>query len=347
MSTEHHAHPDKGVESKDELLRVTSLWEYFIERTVIDAKSWHKDRASGPPIAIIVASLLATVFFVAMQSEISILFGLITLALIFWAFFVKTAKARRGITHIVSQIQSGNFPPEVKDSIVKRLRWWNFLIVPTEWAHSSRIYELTDRLRGRIQELEGQMSYWHSDEGMQKRADIEKSETEARERQEEQTRKLKLLQSRGVNVTALDEEHEDEEPEISAPTPSVTPEVLSKRIRNKSQRDDFLKRIKRIHEPYERAQEERILAQALIIKAEKITALLDKIEKLQPPLDRISQDTLDSAVASSIEILEARRSVVVKLNKVRPKNVLPLINYDFSFTQSDTSVFESIKKDEH
>lgn len=315
-------------------MQVVSLWEYFCEKTQDDANSFYSRTTSSPPVALIVSSVVATIFFIALNSQVYFVFGALAVAQIIWFVLVKSTSNSHNLADALRQIESGKFPPEMKETITKRLRWWNFLIVPQEWTHNSKLYELQDRFKTRIEFLLKKREYWNSSEGLQIRSDMEKEAHEANERREEQKKKLKLLQSRGVNVTALDDEPEAKGNSLSSESYS-DPEALSRLIKTNILRDEQMRRISRITDPLSKINEELVFTQAMLIKSEKITTLLDKIENLNPPIQKVSAGNIDAAVHEIISVLEQRRKYVAQLNQIPPKRVLTLLNYDICFTDRD------------
>ncbi len=323
---------DQGSENRSDLMQVASLWEYFCERTAADAKNWYKDKTSAPPLAMIIACAVATIFLMAMKSQVAFVFGALTVAQLFWYILVKSANNSKNLAEALRKISSGSFPAELSETIAKRLRWWNFLIVPQEWTHNSRIYEMQDKFRSRIDHLMGRREYWSSEEGLEIRGKMQKDAHDADLRREEQNKKLKLLQSRGVNVTGLDEQ---DNTAITESQSYRDPEALSRMISTPTERDKHIIRINHISDPLMKVNEELVFTQAMLLKSEKITKLLDQIERLVPPLQKVSSSNIDSSVREIINVLEQRRKIVAQVNQIPPKRVTQLLNYDLLFTEKD------------
>ena len=334
MSAEFAQYGDRSAESRDDLLQVPSLWEYLCERTSADARSWFSSKSSPPPWSTIIACVLLSVIFLAWGSALAFVFIGLVLAQVVWLIFVKSTNSKYSLDKVLRDINSGVFPQELREYIVKRLRWWNSLLVPMEWTHNSRIYDVRERLILRVEELGQEVQYWQSAQGISKREERSKQEAVADERRREQQQKLKLLQSRGVNVTGLDEDSAAEVKTQRRESYS-DPEMLAKLIRNSEQRDAHLARIRALGDPLERALEERVFIAAILSKAEKITALLDQIEQLQPHIETIKADNLDSSVKNIIGILEQRRTRVIPVIQISPKRVMPLFTFDFGTSERE------------
>lgn len=316
-------------ESRDDLLQVVSLWEYFCERTAADLRRMYQGKTTGAPLSIIVITLACAIIFIVMNNSLAYIFIALFLAALIWWAFVRSTGGRHNLEADLQELENGKFPQLMRPQIVKRLRWWNFLIVPYEWTHNSRIFDVREHMRGRMEELDKEVEFWKSSEGVAKREEKLRVAQMADERKKEQRQKLKLLQSRGVNVTGLDEEEQTTENKRES---FSDPEILAKLIRNPDQRDLHLLRIRRINDPLERALEERVFFAALIFKCDKIITMLDQIEEFNPSLENITADNLDDSVRKVINILEQRRSLVIQVNQISPKKVLPLFTFDYGFT---------------
>lgn len=322
-------------EGREDLLQVPSLWEYFCERTVADVRQSYKGSAPAAPVSIIVATFLCAIFFLLMGSPIFYIFLAILLAEAVWLVFVRSTGGRRNLDSDLRGVDVGKFPQQLRPQIVKRLRWWNFLIVPYEWTHNSRIFDVRENMRVRMEELDKEVAFWRAPEGAAKREEQARIARIAEERKKEQQQKLKLLQLRGVNVIGL---NDAETVEVESKSESYSdPELLAKQIRNADQRDQHLFRIRKIPDPLERSLEERVFFAALIYKCDKIIAMLDQIEEFNPALENITADNLDESVRQVINTLEQRRSLVLQVNQISPKKVLPLFTFDYGFASRNAS----------
>ncbi len=137
------------------------------------------------------------------------------------------------------EVKDGVFPVDLKDSIIRRLRWWSVVIVPNEWTKNSKIFGVRTKLIKRLQELESELEYWSSADGVEKLAKIHEDEEAIKIRQEEYNKKLSLLKSRGVNVREFETGKDDSLPITERYS---DPAVLAKRIRGKADCDRQLMR---------------------------------------------------------------------------------------------------------
>ena len=327
---------DLSVDLGNELLHVPSLWEFFIEKTVIDAKNWFSARVTSPPWGIFIGLLAATVFFGFLKSMIAILSGIFSLGMLVWIIFIRNSSTMNDIESIVSRVNNGIFPPELKDSIIKRLRWWNALIVPSEWTKNSRIFGVQDKLNMRLEELEKEINYWKSPDGQTMITAIHEQEELAKVRHEEYQKKLNLLKSRGVNVNTPEFEEEKNAAKMVAVN-VVEPTDLIKVLRSKGECERQLTRIRGIVDPIERANQEIVLVNALLIHCNKIIAMIEESDNLSVSIETVKSDNLSEKVKEILITLEKRRTVVGKLNRISPKRILGIIDYDPIRAQSEIS----------
>ena len=332
-----NTHKGVDVDARDELLQVSSLWDYFIEKTLNDAKSWFSGSTSRPPWGIFIVLVAAMVFFIFLRSWIAILPGCFSLGLFIWIVLISSGNKQKSLDSIISSINTGVFPVELKESITKRLRWWNSLIVADEWTKNSKIYKVRDKLNDRVQELDLEIKFWTSSEGMEKLNQIAHDEEKLRMRQEEQQRKLKLLKSRGVNVSGV----LDEAAELEKGNGEVLYENVNDLVRLLKTKGNCVRqaeRISRIDDPVVRAEQEKILVKALLLHAFSVIELIDGCNQYNVKVEVITSDNLNAKVKEIINTLEQRRVLVGKLNRIRSKKIMDLIDYDVRKAQSKISL---------
>ncbi len=327
---------DLTVDLGEELLHVPALWDFFIEKTVIDAKHWFASRISSPPWGVLIAFIAATIFFGYLKSLIAILSGLFALGLFVWIILVRNSNTQNSIESIISSINNGTFPPEIKDSITKRLRWWSALIVPSEWTRNSKIFSVRNKLIERLSELDQELKYWKSPIGAERLNEIRENEELARIRHEDYKKKLNLLKSRGVNVDDSELVVNEDGSEMVTERFS-DPQVLIKLLRSRGDCNRQLERISQIIDPIERASEEIVLVQALLLHCNKIISMIEEIDTLSVAIETIKVDNLNEKVREIIDVLERRRIIVGKLNRISPKRVLGLVDYNPLMAQSEIS----------
>ena len=327
---------DISVDLGDELLHVPSLWESFIEKTAVDTKKWLASRDSTPPWWLFIGLISATIFFGFLKSMIALLAGFFALSVLIWIVFVRNGNNENNAESVLSGINNGNFPPEMKDSITRRLRWWDALIAPSEWTKNSKIFHVRDKLLKRVEALDAEIAFWQSPKGVAVLNEQLESEEAAKIRFEEYQKKLRLLKSRGVNVREeLSAESIDE---TSSTSESYRdPENLVKLLRGKGECERQLLRISSIADPINRAMQEMVFAKALLIHCNKIIAMINETETLGVAIESIKSDNLNDKVKEIISVLEKRRSIVGKLNRISPKRVLSIVDYNPIQAQSEVS----------
>lgn len=327
---------DSSADLRDDILQVPSLWELFVEKTVADSKNWFAARTSSPPWGVVIGLIAATIFFGFLKSYIAILSAVFSLGLLIWIIFIRTGKTQSSLESILTAANNGDFPFELKDSIIKRLRWWSVLIVPIEWTKNSRIFSIRDKLHKRLKELEDEILYWKSPEGLALLAEVYESEEAIRVRHQENQKKLNLLKSRGVNVN--DVITNDDKDRVKTQSERFNdPEKLIKYLRGKGECERQLNRISRISEPVERATEEIVLVQALLMHCDRVINMIEEVEGLQVSIDTIKADNFNDKIKETIGILEKRRSLVGKLNRISPKKIIGVVDYEPIRAQSEIS----------
>lgn len=327
---------DISVDLGNELLHVPSLWESFIEKTAFDSRKWLASRASAPPWWIFLGLVAATIFFGFLKSMIAFLAGFFALSVLIWIVFIRNSKNENSEESVLSGINNGIFPPEMRDSITRRLRWWDALIAPSEWTKNSKIFHVRDKLTTRVEDLDAEIVYWQSPKGSAVLNEQLESEEAAKIRFEEYQKKLRLLKSRGVNVREeLSAEFVDKDSETSESYND--PENLVKLLRGKGECERQLLRISNINDPINRAMQEMVFAKALLIHCNKIIAMIDETESLGVAIESIKADNMNDKIKEIISVLERRRTIVGKLNRISPKRILSIVDYNPIQAQSEVS----------
>ncbi len=85
---------DFSVELRDELLQTPSLWECFVDKTVIDAKKWSASKVSNPPWFIFIGMVGVTIFLGFLKNYMAILSGVFALGLAIWIIFVRNTGSK-------------------------------------------------------------------------------------------------------------------------------------------------------------------------------------------------------------------------------------------------------------
>ncbi len=153
---------DASNESREDVLHVPNLFDYFCNRTADDMRSRGGSSSDDAPAtsfaSLIVTILAAFAFYVfgrpALAKATFVLFGVLLL----WTIWGVVVRSSEQISQKADNIRSGVFPPASAPYVVARLKWWNHLIVPLHWGRHSRLFDRRSKLERRIEELEKELS---------------------------------------------------------------------------------------------------------------------------------------------------------------------------------------------
>lgn len=148
-------HPSS--ESREDILHVPNLFDYFCSRTAMDMQSRGGTVEQGPATSfasLIVTILAAFAFYVfgrpALAKATFVLFGVLLL----WTLWGVVIRSSEQVTQKASNIKAGVFPAASAPFVLARLKWWNHLIVPLKWGRHSRLFDRRGKLERKIEELE-------------------------------------------------------------------------------------------------------------------------------------------------------------------------------------------------
>lgn len=330
MTANNSQYTERGSETREDLLRVPELWNFFCERTLNDARRAVGHEGNAPSLGIILVCAVVAVFFIALgQYIIFYVMGTLTAVQLLWFLIAKAGNSKISQQKTISNIRNGHFPAEIREFLIKRLRWWNYLIVPSEWTPGSHLFDVAKNLETRRAEIADELKFWQSDEGRKKNEEIAKLEQEANERKQEQNKKLLYLQTRGVHVTAMNEGNAQTADKAAEMFDDA--EKLTRKIHTPEQLNSHLERIAAIADQQTRLYQEQVLIDALLFKVKKIQDLLDNVSKLHPALENINADNLDDSTRQAIDILERRRQLVAALNRINHNDVMKLFSFDVNY----------------
>lgn len=144
-------------ESREDVLHVPNLFDYFCTRTAGDMRNRGGSVEQAPATSfasLIVTILAAFAFYVfgkeALAKATFVLFGVLLL----WTIWGVVIRSSEQITQKADNIKSGVFPPASAPFVIARLKWWNHLIVPHKWGRHSRLFDRRTRLERKIDDLE-------------------------------------------------------------------------------------------------------------------------------------------------------------------------------------------------
>ncbi|GEM_PF-3170509 len=149
---------DSSSETREDVLHVPNLFEYFCMRTSVDMRSrggsGGRDDAPATSFAsLIISILMAFAFYVfgkpALAKATFVLFGVLLL----WTAWGVIIRSSERIGQKADNIKSGVFPPDAAPFVVARLKWWNHLVVPLRWGKHSRLFDRRGKLERKIEEM--------------------------------------------------------------------------------------------------------------------------------------------------------------------------------------------------
>lgn len=151
---------DSGSETRDDLLHVPNLFEFFCERTADDMKT-RVGTSEAPAVSfasLIIAILAAFAFYVfgrpALAKATFVLFGVLLL----WTIWGVVVRSSEQVSQKADNIRAGSFPPESMPFVLARLKWWNHLLVPQRWGRHSRLYDRRSKLERKIEDTQRQIA---------------------------------------------------------------------------------------------------------------------------------------------------------------------------------------------
>ncbi len=143
-------------ESRDAVLHVPNLFEFFCQRTAEDF-SQNSDSGDAPTISfasLILSFLLAMAFFIFGKPQLAkATFGVFGL-LVVWTVWGVVVRSNAQAGQKADDIRSGAFPAESAPYILSRLKWWNHLVSPMRWAKHSRIFDRRGKLERKIADIQ-------------------------------------------------------------------------------------------------------------------------------------------------------------------------------------------------
>lgn len=145
-------------ETRDDVLHVPNLFEYFCQRTADDFLS--RASTDDPPTisfaSLVLSFLLGMAFFIFGKPQLAkatfVVFGILVL----WTIWGVVVRSNSKTSQKADDIRNGAFPPESATFVLARLKWWNHLVSPLRWAKHSRIHDRRFKLERRIGELQKQ-----------------------------------------------------------------------------------------------------------------------------------------------------------------------------------------------
>jgi hypothetical protein len=141
-------------ESREEVMSADSLFGLLCEKTSEEYRIHWEKAHPQPPIGLIILALVLGLVFTSFGMKLPAAVAFIVMGLqVAWLLIGLVVRAYVSTSETEAMIRRGEFPKEVTESVLGRLRWWNHLIVPQHWARHSRIHERRYELETRLEEL--------------------------------------------------------------------------------------------------------------------------------------------------------------------------------------------------
>lgn len=277
---------DTSNESREDVLHVPNLFDFFCTRTADDMRSRGSSSGDDAPAtsfaSLIVTILAAFAFYVfgrpALAKATFVLFGVLLL----WTIWGVVIRSTEQISQKADNIRAGVFPPAAVPYVVARLKWWNHLIVPLHWGRHSRLFDRRSKLERHIEEVEKELA--------------------------------EALSAAG-NAAAGYTPPTDEE--VAA---------LAESIRTFSERMAYDETVDAMTDKVSRLRAQLTLSRALMFKISEMSEKLDRIEKLTVVFHNVSPEDLSQVVSEAIQLLEERRLIVIDIDTIDPDDFIDLVS---------------------
>lgn len=278
-----------GNETRDDVLHVPSLYEYFCLRTAMDMRSSAKgDEAPATSFASIIISILAAAaFYVFGKTGLAKASFAVFALLIVWTVWGVVIRSSEQLGRRADNIESGVFPPISAPYVVARLKWWNHLISPLRWGRHSRLFDRKGRLEMRIADLDKKIAGFVA----------------------------KIAQESGnaAAQAAYTVVNEDEIVE------------LAHKINRFQDRSEYEAQFNFKIEDIPTCRAELLLCHALLFKSNEMLEKLDRIEKLAVTFHSVSPEDLSNLVNEAIQLLDERRGLVLNVDMVDPDDFTDMV----------------------
>ena len=147
-------------ESRDDILHVPNLFEYFCQRTSDD----FRQRASGdePPAmsfaTLVLAILMAVAFTIFGRPQLARAAFVVVGILVLWTVWGVVVRSNSRTFQKADDIRNGSFSPDSAPFVLARLKWWNHLVSPGRWGGHSRIFDRRNKLERKLGELQKKLA---------------------------------------------------------------------------------------------------------------------------------------------------------------------------------------------
>ncbi len=152
---------DSSSESREDVLHVPNLFDYFCSRTAADMQNRGGSTDDAPATSfagLIITILAAFAFYVFGRPQLAkatfVLFGVLLL----WTLWGVIIRSSEQVSQKADNIKAGVFPPAAAPFVLARLKWWNHLIVPLKWGRHSRLFDRRGKLERKVEELDREIA---------------------------------------------------------------------------------------------------------------------------------------------------------------------------------------------
>ena len=262
-------------DSREEVMGSASLFDLFCEYTARDYRSrWEESHPlpSVPGIGITVA--LAFVFYLFQLAALVALFALLAILQLLWLFWAMVVRATAATAAHQEEIRRGHFPADASSIVYNRLRWWNHLIVPRQWARHSRIHEYKFRLEQKIESLTHRIETLLAEQEDQKQrlADLPRPDF--------------LALAAKINTLAERVQYEQRMADISGELPRLAEELsfyqaLHHKVLGMTEKLDSIDRLSVVISGAEQRDLDHVVREALAV-FEKRRQLVEEVDAVDP-----------------------------------------------------------------
>lgn len=152
---------DSSNETRDDVLHVPNLFDYFCSKTAEDTVSRGDIGVEGQATSfagIIITILASFAFWVFGLPGLAKASFVLFAVLMLWTVWGAIIRSSEKVSQKADNIRAGVFPPNAAPYVLARLKWWNHLIVPQRWGRHSRLFDRRSKLERKVDELEKEMT---------------------------------------------------------------------------------------------------------------------------------------------------------------------------------------------
>lgn len=339
---------EQGAETRDEVMGTGDLFKLLCDRTAREYRARWQQSHVRPPIGLVCGTGIVGVVLAVVGMQAYLVFVALSVLLLVWYLVVTLLQSRDHVEERARDIEEGRFPAESVELVMPRLRWWNHLVVPQQWSKHSRIFEQERRLEERRGQVQARVDFLETPEG---KAELEEAEQAAKAKEgaakgkdtekgaPSPSRMMQMIRNAARDgasakpekpvVQAADRDGAEAGGEESGDGARLfdNPEELAERLLNVKQRAYHVERISNIKDEKLRLGQELVFLDALLLKVYAVTHTLGEIEKLEPKVEGGTVENPTALFLECVTILEHRRQLVMKVDRIRPGDLMQLVSF--------------------